>query len=95
MKRMTALLGPSVPNDPLTWIRATRSFKARYYLAGELVRLADGNLQVRLEVCEASQEHAIDVLQVQAATPTAVGQILADSLAVTLFEPQFQRSALR
>ena len=95
LRRMNAMLGPALPDDPLTWIRATRNFKARYYLAVQLVRLPEGDLQANLEIWEASQEHAIDRLRVQARTASAAGQLLADSLSVTLFEPAFQRSAHR
>jgi hypothetical protein len=95
LRRMNAMLAPPLPDDPLTWIRATRNFKARYYLAVQLTRLPEGDLQANLEIWEASQEHAVDRLRVQAHTASAVGKLLADSLTVTLFEPTFQRSAHR
>ena len=94
-KRLHAVHGGSLPTDPLDWIRASRNFKARFYLTGEISRLADGDLVTQFVVWEAATEQALDTVEGRAATPNGAATQVANALGVTLFSPQLQRSALR
>jgi len=93
--RVHAVLGPNLPGDPRDWIRATRNFKARFFLTGEMSRLRQGDLRTRIDVWEATGHEPLESIAVRSSTTTRMATLLADSLSVALFSPQLQRSARR
>ena len=95
VQRRLEALGSRDQLDPLEVIRATRNLKARFYLTGRVSRQPRGEWQARIDVWETARERAVQVLEVQASNASALARQLSDSLAVALFEPQLQRSALR
>jgi len=95
VQRRVQALRPGAHEDALSWIRATRSLKARYYLTGQVERMPQGALQVRLGVWETARELSRDAVNVQAATPQSLARALADTLGVVLFEPSLQQNAQR
>lgn len=94
-QRTQRLTSGDVVAEPLQCIRATRTLKARFYLTGEVRRVPQGGVTARIAVWETARERPVEELRLQDVSAGALGQRIADSLAVALFEPALQRNALR